>query len=61
MVNDVPGEECRIAVLEDGRLEQIFAERENTATHVGNIYKGRVMNVEPAIQAATGGRPAIQP
>ena len=52
VVNDVPGEECRIAVLEDGRLEQIFAERENTATHVGNIYKGRVMNVEPAIQAA---------
>jgi ribonuclease E len=52
VVNDVPGEECRIAVLEEGRLEQIFAERENTATHVGNIYKGRVMNVEPAIQAA---------
>jgi ribonuclease E len=52
VVNDVPGEECRIAVLEDGRLEQIFAERETTATNVGNIYKGRVMNVEPAIQAA---------
>jgi ribonuclease E len=52
VVNDVPGEECRIAVLEDGKLEQIFAERESTATNVGNIYKGRVMNVEPAIQAA---------
>jgi ribonuclease E len=52
IVNDVPGEECRIAVLEDGRLEQIFAERESTATNVGNIYKGRVMNVEAAIQAA---------
>ena len=52
VVNDNPGEECRIALLEDGRLEQIFAERENTATNVGNIYKGRVMNVEPAIQAA---------
>ena len=52
VVNDVPGEECRIAILEEGRLEQIFAERESTATNVGNIYKGRVMNVEPAIQAA---------
>ncbi|MFO0962681.1 MAG: Rne/Rng family ribonuclease [Phycisphaerales bacterium] len=52
IVNDVPGEECRIAVLEDGRLEQIFAERVATATNVGNIYKGRVVNVEPAIQAA---------
>ncbi|MFM1936244.1 MAG: Ribonuclease, partial [Planctomycetota bacterium] len=52
VVNDVPGEECRIAVLEDGRLEQIFAERASTATNVGNIYKGRVTNVEAAIQAA---------
>lgn len=52
VVNDNPGEECRIAILEDGRLEQIFAERESTATNVGNIYKGRVVNVEAAIQAA---------
>jgi ribonuclease E len=52
VVNDVPGEECRIAILEDGRLEQVFAERESTATNVGNIYKARVMNVEAAIQAA---------
>ena len=52
VVNDVPGEECRIALLEDGRLEQVFAERESTATNVGNIYKARVMNVEAAIQAA---------
>jgi ribonuclease E len=52
VVNDVPGEECRIALLEEGRLEQVFAERESTATNVGNIYKARVMNVEAAIQAA---------
>ncbi|MBL9147069.1 MAG: translation initiation factor IF-2 N-terminal domain-containing protein [Phycisphaerae bacterium] len=52
LVNDVPGEECRIAVLENGRLEALFIEREGTTTNVGNIYKGRVTNVEPAIQAA---------
>ncbi|MFO0826658.1 MAG: translation initiation factor IF-2 N-terminal domain-containing protein [Phycisphaerales bacterium] len=52
LVNDVPGEECRIAVLEHGRIEALFMEREGTATNVGNIYKGRVTNVEPAIQAA---------
>ncbi|MCZ6836626.1 MAG: translation initiation factor IF-2 N-terminal domain-containing protein [Planctomycetota bacterium] len=52
VVNDSPGDECRIAILQDGHLEEIYAERLATATNVGNIYKGRVTNVESAIQAA---------
>lgn len=52
VVNDEPGEECRIAVLADGRLDSYFSEREASATNVGSIYKGRVMNIEAAIQAA---------
>ena len=52
VVNDSADGECRIAVLENGRLEQIYAERASTATNVGSIYKGRVTNVEAAIQAA---------
>lgn len=52
VVNDSPGEECRIAILENGHLEELYAERTATATNVGNIYKGRVTNVESAIQAA---------
>lgn len=52
LVNDVPGEECRIAILRNGRLEDLFTERAATATSVGNIYKARVSNVESAIQAA---------
>ncbi|MCI0631952.1 MAG: translation initiation factor IF-2 N-terminal domain-containing protein [Phycisphaerales bacterium] len=52
IVNDLPGEECRIAILQDNHLEELFTERTATATDVGNIYKGRVTNVEPAIQAA---------
>jgi ribonuclease E len=52
LINYVPGEECRIAVVEDGRLEEIYQERASTESHVGNIYKGRVTNVEPSIQAA---------
>ncbi len=52
VVNEEPGEECRIAVLADGRLDSYFSEREASATNVGSIYKGRVMNVEGAIQAA---------
>ena len=52
VVNDVPGEECRIAILQDGHLEELYAERVSSASSVGNIYKGRVTNVESAIQAA---------
>ena len=52
VVNDVPGEECRIAILQDGHLEELYAERVAATSSVGNIYKGRVTNVESAIQAA---------
>jgi len=45
------GEECRIAVLHEGQLEQLFIERASSQSHVGNIYKGRVTNVEASIQA----------
>ena len=52
IVNDVPGEECRIAIVQDGHLEELYAERVTAASNVGNIYKARVTNVESAIQAA---------
>ena len=52
LINYVPGEECRIAIVEDGRLEEIYHERADNESHVGNIYKGKVLNVEPGIQAA---------
>lgn len=52
LINHVPGEECRIAIVEDGKLEEFYQERASTESHVSNIYKGRVTNVEPAIQAA---------
>ena len=52
IINDDPGVETRIAILEDGRLEELYTERVKSATGVGNIYKGRVTNVESAIQAA---------
>ncbi len=52
LVNYVPGEECRIALLHDGMLEELHAERFDNASHVGNIYLGKVQNVEAGIQAA---------
>ena len=52
LINYVPGEECRVAIVEDGKLEELHVERFASASRVGNIYVGRVTNVEPAIQAA---------
>src|SRR5687767_9426971 len=52
LINVSEGEECRIALLDDGRLEELYMERTSSTSHVGNIYKGKVTNVEPSIQAA---------
>jgi ribonuclease E len=52
LVNVSESEECRIAVVEDGVLEELYMERSSSARLAGNIYKGKVVNVEPAIQAA---------
>ena len=51
LINCVPDEECRIAITEGNKLEEIYQERASAESHVGNIYKGRVVNVEPSIQA----------
>lgn len=52
LINYVPGEECRVAIVEDGKLEELYVEQFARASRVGNIYVGKVVNVEPAIQAA---------
>ena len=52
LINTVAGQECRIAIVKDGSLEELYVERASSASHVGNIYKGRVVNIEPSIQAA---------
>ncbi len=52
LINYVPGEECRVAILEDGKLEEYHAEPTRNISRVNNIYVGKVKNVESAIQAA---------
>jgi ribonuclease E len=52
LMNVLQPEESRIAVLEDGVLEELYVERNSVDNFVGNIYKGRVVNIEPSIQAA---------
>lgn len=52
LISYTPGEECRVAVVENGKLEEFHAERAASISRVGNIYVGTVTNVEPSIQAA---------
>lgn len=52
MINALQPEESRIAILEDGVLEELYVERVSQENFAGNIYKGRVVNLEPSIQAA---------
>src|SRR5262245_62582555 len=52
LINVLQPEECRIAIVEDGVLEELYLERTSHESYTGNIYKGRVVNLEPAIQAA---------
>src|SRR5690606_30277749 len=44
--------ETRAAILEDRKLVELYYERENGDRVAGNIYKGRVENVLPGMQAA---------
>jgi ribonuclease E len=52
LINVLQSEECRIAIVEDGLLEELYVERSSQESYVGNIYKGRIVNIEPSIQAA---------
>lgn len=52
IINYVPGEECRLAIVCDGNLEEFHAERTDAVSRVNNIYVGKVTNVEAGIQAA---------
>ncbi len=46
------GKETRIAVLEDGRLAELFFENPEQERMVGDIYLGKVARVLPGIKAA---------
>ncbi len=44
--------EKRVALLENGRLEEFHIERTNEQRLVGSIFKGRIKNLEPGLKAA---------
>jgi ribonuclease G len=44
--------EQRVAVLEDGKVAEVYLERPERRSIAGNIYKGRVENVLPGMEAS---------
>lgn len=44
--------ETRAALLEEGRLVELYVERSDRRSYVGNIYRGRVVNVLAGMDAA---------
>jgi len=49
---NVTPHETRVAVVENGVLQEVVVERERRRGLVGNIYKGKVSRVLPGMQAA---------
>src|SRR5256885_5926180 len=43
--------ESRVALLENGRLEEYSVERKSSRNIVGSVYKGRVKNIEMGLKA----------
>ena len=52
LINVAQPEESRIAILENGQLEELYTERASADNYAGNIYRGKIVNLEPSIQAA---------
>ncbi|MGA8276823.1 MAG: ribonuclease G [Rhodanobacteraceae bacterium] len=51
LINVTP-RETRVALVENGMLQEVHVERASRRGYVGNIYKGRVNRVLPGMQAA---------
>lgn len=52
LINVLQPEESRIAILQDNRLDELYVERKSVEAYAGNIYRGKIVNLEPSIQAA---------
>ncbi len=52
LINAEEPEECRLALLEDGRLESIHVATTSREQTKNNIYKGRIVAIEPNLQVA---------
>jgi ribonuclease G len=51
LINSTPSE-TRVALVENGMLQEVWLERASQTGYIGNIYKGVVSRVLPGLQAA---------
>lgn len=51
LINVTP-RETRVALIENGLLQEVFVERRSRSGHVGDIYLGKVVRVMPGMEAA---------
>ncbi len=51
LINAIDPEECRIAKVKDGKLEEFHIESAAREIIHGNIYKGIIARIEPSLQA----------
>ena len=52
LVINVDIAETRVALIEEGKITELFLEREQERSPVGNVYLGKVTRVLPGMQAA---------
>jgi len=52
LINAADPEESRMAVVEDGVLAELIIETSLQELWRGNIYKGKIVNIEPSLHAA---------
>lgn len=52
LINADQPEECRVVILEDGKIEELIVEHASHEQIKGNIYLGTINRVEPSIEAA---------
>ena len=51
LINVTP-QEIRVAILENGLLNDLYIERSRSRGLVGNVYQGKVVRVLPGMEAA---------
>ncbi len=52
IICNTTGRETRVALMDNGRLAELYIDRGDNRGYVGNVYLGRVVRVLPGMQAA---------
>jgi len=51
-ISVLPGEQVEVVLAQDGRVEEYYVEMVHQTKTKGNIYKGKIHNIDSALQAA---------